>query len=142
MATPINSFHLFSRKRDRNHFVKHGVALAGTSKTADERKSQMASPETRTRAQTGKDLENQIAELRREVSEISETLSRQGFHILDSARDTASDVYGLLKNKSAKAAHVAGRQAHHVADTAREKPLASVALLACIGLLIGLMVRR
>ncbi|KXF76308.1 hypothetical protein ATN84_15605 [Paramesorhizobium deserti] len=103
----------------------------------------MAATGTRTRTQSGKDLENQIAELRKEIAEISETLSRQGFHILDSARDTASDVYDALKAKSAKAAHVAGRQAHYVADTARERPVASAAVLIGIGLVIGgLLARR
>ncbi|MBB2973436.1 hypothetical protein [Mesorhizobium sp. RMAD-H1] len=103
----------------------------------------MAAPGTKARALTGKDLENQIAELRREVAEISETLSGQGFHILDSARDTASDVYDLIRTKGARAARLAGKQAHYVADTARERPVTSVAVLVGIGLIIGgLLARR
>ncbi|RCS23638.1 hypothetical protein DUT91_10055 [Phyllobacterium salinisoli] len=103
----------------------------------------MASPGTKARGFNSKDLESQIAELRREVSAISEALSGQGFHILDSARDTAADVYDLLRTKGAKAAHAAGRQAHHVADTARERPLASAAVaIIGIGLLVGLLSRR
>jgi len=103
----------------------------------------MVSAATKARAVTSKDLENQIAELRNEIAEISGMLSRQGFHVLDSARDTASDVYDLLRTKGAKAAHVAGRQVHYVADTARERPVASIVILVGVGLIIGgLLARR
>jgi ElaB/YqjD/DUF883 family membrane-anchored ribosome-binding protein len=70
------------------------------------------------------DVEAQIAALRREISKLSNSLSDLSSERFDDIKRTAS------------------RQARYAADTAKENPVATVALVAAAALLIGLFSRR
>ncbi|MBB3235113.1 hypothetical protein [Phyllobacterium endophyticum] len=70
------------------------------------------------------DVEAQIAALRREISKLSASLSDLSSERFDDIKRTAS------------------RQARYAADTAKENPVATVALVAAAALLIGLFSRR
>lgn len=82
-------------------------------------------------------LESQIANLRKELSAISKSLSEQGFDIADGAKST----YSSAKRQGRKAARFVGDEAQFAADKAREHPLATVAIISAIagfGLLAGM----
>jgi chorismate mutase len=70
------------------------------------------------------DVEAQIAALRKEISKISASLS-----------DLSGERFEEMKR-------VASRQARHAADTAKENPIATLAIVAGAALLIGLFSRR
>ncbi len=70
------------------------------------------------------DVEAQIAALRREISKISASLSDLGSERFDEMKRAAS------------------KRARYAADTAKENPVATVALVAAAALLIGLFSRR
>jgi ElaB/YqjD/DUF883 family membrane-anchored ribosome-binding protein len=70
------------------------------------------------------DAEAQIAALRKEISKISASLSDMGSERFDEVR------------------RVATRQARHAAATAKENPVATLAIVAGAALLIGLFSRR
>lgn len=70
------------------------------------------------------DVEAQIAALRKEISKISASLS-----------DLRGERFEEMKR-------VAGRQARYAADTAKENPIATLAILAGAALIIGLFSRR
>jgi ElaB/YqjD/DUF883 family membrane-anchored ribosome-binding protein len=70
------------------------------------------------------DVEAQIAALRKEISKLSANLS-----------DLGSERFDEMKR-------VASRQARYAADTAKENPVATVAIIAAAVLLLGLFSRR
>ncbi|WP_271893674.1 hypothetical protein [Candidatus Phyllobacterium onerii] len=70
------------------------------------------------------DVEAQIAALRKEISKISASLSDLGSERFDEMKRSAS------------------RQARFAADTAKENPVATVAIIAAAALLLGLFSRR
>ena len=70
------------------------------------------------------DVEAQIAALRKEISKISASLSDLGSERFDDMKRSAS------------------RQARYAADTAKENPVATVAIIAAAVLLLGLFSRR
>ncbi|UXN63702.1 MULTISPECIES: hypothetical protein [Phyllobacterium] len=70
------------------------------------------------------DVEAQIAALRKEISKITASLS-----------DLSGERFDDMKR-------VATRQARYAADTAKENPVATLALVAGAALLIGLFSRR
>lgn len=70
------------------------------------------------------DVEAQIAALRKEISNISASLS-----------DLGSERFDEVKR-------VATRQARYAANTAKENPVATLAIVAGAALLIGLFSRR
>jgi ElaB/YqjD/DUF883 family membrane-anchored ribosome-binding protein len=70
------------------------------------------------------DVEAQIAALRKEISKISASLSDLGSERFDEMKRSAS------------------RQARYAADTAKENPVATVAIIAAAALLLGLFSRR
>lgn len=91
----------------------------------------------------GERAEEQIAALRKEVSRLSDTLSRRGGHFLDDAADSTSHFYDQARRRGARAMRMAGRQANAASDLARENPLASFAIVVGVGLLaLALLSRR
>jgi ElaB/YqjD/DUF883 family membrane-anchored ribosome-binding protein len=102
-----------------------------------ERITGMATYATKVKDMSEKDLENQIAALRKQLSTISKSLSEQGYDLLDNG----NSAYRAVKQGSQKAARFVGEEAHVVAGKARENPLATVAIISAvagIGLLAGL----
>ncbi|PRD58530.1 hypothetical protein [Phyllobacterium myrsinacearum] len=87
------------------------------------------------------DLESQIAALRKELSGITQSLSDQGYDLLDQAGTT----YDTVRRHGRKAARFVGDEAQLVADKAKENPLITVAVISAIagiGLLAGLSAYR
>ncbi|NTS29926.1 hypothetical protein HQ945_01550 [Phyllobacterium sp. BT25] len=70
------------------------------------------------------DVEAQIAALRKEISKISASLP-----------DLTSERFDEVKR-------IATKQAKHAAATARENPVATIAILAGAAVLVGLLARR
>ncbi len=102
----------------------------------------MAQPVDKSAEQLREAFEEQIAEMRKEIKSLTKNLSKQGSALSHSAHDTASELYDTVRERGADAAKVVTRQARHVTETAKENPLATVAIIAGIGLLIGLLSRR
>jgi ElaB/YqjD/DUF883 family membrane-anchored ribosome-binding protein len=102
-----------------------------------ERITGMATNPTKVQDMSEKDLENQIAALRKQLSTISKSLSDRGYDLLDDG----GSAYEAMKKNSQKAARFVGDEAQFVAEKARENPLATVAIISAvagIGLLAGL----
>lgn len=101
---------------------------------------------SKTEAKSVKDLEAELAVLRSDISDISETLKgigKSGASDLNArARDTASN----LKAKGAAQARQAGEQANAAygaaEHTVRQNPAASVGVAAGVGFLVGLFMSR
>lgn len=87
-------------------------------------------------------LEEQIAEMRKELKSITKSLSKHGHSLSEVAHDTASEFYETVRERGADAAKVVGNQTRHMRETAKENPVATIAIIAGIGLLIGLLSRR
>lgn len=93
-----------------------------------------------------KDLETEMAALRSDIADISETLKgigKGGVADLNArARETASH----LKARGKAQAKYAGEQAHAAydaaEDTVRHNPAASVGVAAGVGFLVGLFLSR
>jgi ElaB/YqjD/DUF883 family membrane-anchored ribosome-binding protein len=101
----------------------------------------MATNATKVQDMSEKDLENQIAALRKQLSTISKSLSDQGYDLLDNG----SSAYETVKKSSQKAARFVGEEAQMVTGKARENPIAAVAIISAvagIGLLAGLNAYR
>ncbi len=102
----------------------------------------MATNTTKVQAMADKDLENQIAALRKQLSTISKSLSEQGYELFENG---GSSTYEAVKKNSRKAARFVGEEAHMVTEKARENPMTAVAIVSAvagIGLLAGLSAYR
>lgn len=101
----------------------------------------MATNISKARDAAEEDLESQIAALRKELSGITQSLSDQGYDLLDQA----NTAYHSVRRHGRKAARFVGDEAQVVADKARENPLITVAVISAIagiGLLAGLSAYR
>ncbi|TPN33114.1 hypothetical protein FKO01_13135 [Mesorhizobium sp. B2-3-3] len=82
-----------------------------------------------------KTLENQIAELRREITKINKSISARGAEMLDDASEQASDFYETAAARASRTAQQLRSQAQAVSDVARENPGTTTAVVGMIGLL-------
>lgn len=101
----------------------------------------MATNISKARDAAEEDLESQIAALRKELSGITQSLSDQGYDLLDQANAT----YHSVRRHGRKAVRFVGDEAQLVADKAKENPLITVAVISAIagiGLLAGLSAYR
>lgn len=83
-------------------------------------------------------LEDQIAELKTEMSRISQSIAAGATETMDEA----ADIYEEGRGRARKAARQLGDQAHLAADVARENPATAATVLstvALLGLVAGLM---
>jgi ElaB/YqjD/DUF883 family membrane-anchored ribosome-binding protein len=91
---------------------------------------------------TQAEIEDQIAALRDEVASLTRSLSKSGSAAFDRIEDRASDLYGYVQDRSPEVVRELRKQARHIESTARENPVASIALAAVALLVIGALVRR
>jgi hypothetical protein len=98
---------------------------------------EMATYATKVQNMSEKDLENQIAALRKQLASISKSLSDKGYEIVDDG----NSAFETVKKNGQKAARFVGDEAQFVAEKARENPIATVAIISAVaglGLLAGL----
>jgi ElaB/YqjD/DUF883 family membrane-anchored ribosome-binding protein len=98
---------------------------------------EMATYATKVQNMSEKDLENQIAALRKQLASISKSLSDKGYEIADDG----NSAFETVKKNGQKAARFVGDEAQLVAEKARENPIATVAIISAVaglGLLAGL----
>lgn len=90
-----------------------------------------------------REVEEQIAELRKEIENIVETV--KNFNI-DGVKHKVSDIYSDAKIKGRESYYEAreklGDMQEHLCEEIREKPMQSVCIAAAVGLVLGLMCRR
>lgn len=102
----------------------------------------MAASPSSDRNEVEKKLEAQLAELRSELAQITKSISKQGGHILDDIQDNASQAYDSVRKHGRQAVQEVSHQAQIVKQTARENPVATVAIIAGVSLLLALLARR
>lgn len=91
---------------------------------------------------TEKSLEQQLSDLKTELATITNRLSSNGYALYDEARLNTAETYDKLQKHGRVAAKQIKHQAHIATDTAREHPLAAAAVVAGIGLMLALIMRR
>ncbi len=102
----------------------------------------MASSTDKTAAEVRDALEAQITEMRKEIASLTKSLSKKGSTLAATAEDTASEFYDVVRERGAQAADKVSQQARIVKETARENPIATLAVVAGISLLVGLIARK
>ncbi|MBB3234841.1 hypothetical protein [Phyllobacterium endophyticum] len=87
------------------------------------------------------DLENQIAELREQLTTISRSLSEQGYELFENG----GSAFDSMRRSTRRAARFVGEEAQLVTEKARENPMTAVAIVSAVaglGLLAGLSAYR
>lgn len=88
-------------------------------------------------------LENQIAELKKEILGLRKSLSSRSAEFIDGMRDQAGDAYDDASKHAGKVARQVSNQAQALSATARENPGTTTAVLglaAAIGFILGVCV--
>ena len=91
---------------------------------------------------TQAEIEDQIAALRNEVASLTKSLSKSGASAFNTIEDRASDLYGYVQDRSPEVVRELRKQARYIENSARENPVASIALAAVALLVIGAIARR
>ena len=91
---------------------------------------------------TQAEIENQIAALRDEVASLTKSLSKSGASAYGTLEDRASDLYGYVQDRSPEVVRELRKQARYIESSARENPVASIALAAVALLVVGAIFRR
>ena len=86
-----------------------------------------------------KELEKQIADLKKEVTKLGKSLSARTEAAYEGLRDDAGDVYDAASKRAGSAARQMRQQAHVVSEAIRENPGTAATVLSSAGL-IGLLV--
>ncbi|EJF91725.1 DUF883 family protein [Bartonella tamiae] len=96
--------------------------------------------------QAEKDLQAQVEQLRKEISQITSTLGEVGSEKLHQVKDKAGRLYASAKANGEEAVSQAKEKIHdlegQVSECVRNKPVTSLAVAAGVGFLIALLVRR
>lgn len=90
-----------------------------------------------------KELEAQIADLRKEITRIGKSLSTRGEELYEDLADEASDAYDAASRRARGAARQVRRQAHAVSDAIKENPGTAATVLSSAGLVgfvLGILV--
>lgn len=90
-----------------------------------------------------KDLEKQIADLKKEVTKLSKSLSARGEEVYEDLRNQAGDAYNEASVRARGAAQQVRTQAHAVSEAIRENPGTAATVLSSagiLGFLIGLVI--
>lgn len=82
-----------------------------------------------------KELEAQIADLKKEITRIGKSLSARGEELYDDLADEASDAYDAATRRARGAAKQVRRQAHAVSEAIKENPGTAATVLSSAGLL-------
>lgn len=102
----------------------------------------MASPTDKTAAELRDALEAQITEIRKEIASLSKVLANKSANLANNAENSAAEFYDVMKERGTQAADKISQQARIAKETVRENPLATLAVIAGISLLIGLIARK
>lgn len=90
-----------------------------------------------------KDLEKQIADLKKEVTKIGKSLSARGDELYDDLREETEGAYDRVTRRARGAGKQARQQAHEVSEAIKENPGTAATVLSAagvVGFLIGLFV--
>lgn len=92
------------------------------------------------------DLEKQVQDLRNDIAAIASTLSDLGSQKINEAKDRAKSMYESARAQGDEALHDARDKLSQSQDSicacVREKPIASLAIAAGIGFVVGQILRR
>jgi ElaB/YqjD/DUF883 family membrane-anchored ribosome-binding protein len=103
----------------------------------------MASTFSRLRGDIEGDLEDQVARLTKELSSLKKSLSRHGASAYEDTRDTASDLYGELRDRFSETLPYMRKRARAAEQAAKDHPATAAAVgLIVVGLLVTLLARR
>ena len=103
----------------------------------------MASSFSRLRGDIEGDLEDQVARLTKELSSLKKSLSKRGASAYEDTRDTASDLYGELRDRFSETLAYMRKRAHAAEHLARDNPTTTAAVvgLVVVGLLVTMLAR-
>ncbi|WP_448956135.1 DUF883 family protein [Labrys neptuniae] len=90
-----------------------------------------------------KELEKQIAELRKEIGALGKSLADHGAETLERSREAASEALDRAKDRTRSSFRQAREQAHLVSDAVKEHPGTAATVLSSAGILgfvLGLFV--
>ena len=90
---------------------------------------------------TQAELEDQVSALRAELSSLTKSLSRKGAAAYGDIEGRASDLYGYVQEHGPDVARELRKQARQLERTARDNPVASIAVAAVALLVIGALFR-
>ena len=103
----------------------------------------MASTISKLRGDVEDNLNEQVAQLSKELASLKKSLSKRGARAYEDTRETASDVYGELWDKFSETMPAVRKRARAAEQVARDNPAtAAVVGLAVVGLLVTLLARR
>lgn len=91
---------------------------------------------------TQAELEDQITALRDELATLTKSLSRRGSAAFEDLEGRASDLYGYVQDRGPEVARELRKQARQIERTARDNPVATLAVGAVALLVIGALLRR
>ena len=91
---------------------------------------------------TQAELEDQVTALREELASLTKSLSRKSSAAFGDIEGRASDLYGYVQDRGPEVARELRKQARHIERTARDNPVASIAVAAVALLVIGALFRR
>ena len=86
--------------------------------------------------------EDQVSALREELASLTKSLTRKGSAAYDDIEGRASDLYGYVQDRAPDVARELRRQARQLERTAKDNPVASIAVAAVALLVIGVLFRR
>lgn len=93
-----------------------------------------------------KDLQAQVEQLRKELSQLTATLGEVGSEKLNQAKGKAEQLYASAKENSQEAVSQAKEKfndmEHQLGECVRNKPATSLAVAAGIGFVLAMLVRR
>lgn len=90
-----------------------------------------------------KEMEKQLADLKKEVGRLTKSLSERGEAAYEDFRDDAEDAYEQASRGARKAARQVRRQAYAVSEAIKDNPGTAATVLSSAGLLgflVGLVV--
>ncbi len=89
------------------------------------------------------DLEDQVANLTKELSALKKSLSKRGSNAYQDTRDTASEVYGEMWDRFSDSLPEMRKRARAAERVARDNPATTALVgLAVVGLVAALLARR
>lgn len=103
----------------------------------------MASTLSRKRDELIEDLEDQVAELKRELSSLRRSSAKRGAGLYDDVAEFAGELYNQFWRQGRGGTRSIARQARQAGGTVLDHPVATTVVgLALIGLLASMLVAR
>ena len=87
-------------------------------------------------------LRSEIADLKRDLAAITQTLSDRGIELLDNlSDDDESSTFDEIKERGARAASALGHRAQKIANTQTQNSVSTLMIIAGLGVIIGMLAR-